>query len=353
MKIIHKDIKKGILKLRIQNLADLWYLSHIIDAGDLVSSRTQRKIKSEREGDRNIKTFTKIVFLKIRAEKMEFHKYSDKLRVSGKIVEGPEDVARGSYHTLTLEPTVVITIEKERWLKFQLDRLSEAAKQKAASILICLMDRERAIFAHLKTYGFDVLSEIKGNVQKKDSPEKVKSGSFYQEIISKLKDYDSRHDYSKIIVASPAFWKEYFTRQLENDELGKKIITSTCSSVDVDGINEVLRRPEIISALKEDLVVKEINLVEELLTSIRKNSLAAYGLAETANAVDMGAVRTLLVTDSLVHKSREEGTYGRIDSMLKKVESMKGDIAIISAEHDGGKKLDGLGGIGALLRYKI
>ena len=37
---------------------------------------------------------------------------------------------------------------------------------------------------------------------------------------------------------------------------------------------------------------------------------------------------------------------------MRTVESMQGKVHIISSEHDGGKKLDGLGGLGALLRYK-
>ena len=168
-----------------------------------------------------------------------------------------------------------------------------------------------------------------------------------------LKDYDNKYNLSKIIVASPAFWREYLTELLEKGELKEKILSSTCNSVDIDGINEVLRRPEIITALKEDLVVKELNIVEELLVEIRKNNLAVYGLAETENAVTMGAVRALLITDSLIHRTREQGTYEQIDSMMKQVDSMKGEIDIIGSEHDGGKKLDGLGGIGALLRYKI
>jgi len=352
MKIIHKDLKKGVLKVRIQNQNDLWYLSHIIDEGDLVSGKTQRKIKMGAEGDRATKTIVKKVFIKIQVEKLEFHKYSDKLRASGKIVEGPEDVARGSYHTLTLEPTVEVKIEKEKWLSFQVDKLQEAAKEKDVNILICLLDREKAIFAELKNYGFEVLTEIAGNVQKKDSPEKVKS-SFYQDIINIMREYDSKHNYSRIIVASPAFWKEYLMEVLEKDALKKKILSATCNSIDVDGINEVLRRPEVVTALQDDRVVRELNIVEDLFVQINKDGLAVYGIDETKKAVDSGAVKSLLVSDSLIHKSREDGTYERIDKMLKTVDSMKGDINIISSEHDGGKKLDGLGGIGGLLRYKI
>jgi protein pelota len=107
------------------------------------------------------------------------------------------------------------------------------------------------------------------------------------------------------------------------------------------------------AALQQDRISKEISLVEELLTEISKNNLAVYGLKDTENAVNAGAVKALLITDSLIQKSRENGKYGKIDNMMKITDSMKGSVNIISSEHEGGKKLNGLGGIGAVLRYKL
>ena len=52
-------------------------------------------------------------------------------------------------------------------------------------------------------------------------------------------------------------------------------------------------------------------------------------------------------------KSREKQNYEKIDNMMKIADSMKGSINIISSDHEGGKKLDGLGGIAAILRYKL
>ncbi|GAF88010.1 unnamed protein product, partial [marine sediment metagenome] len=157
----------------------------------------------------------------------------------------------------------------------------------------------------------------------------------------------------KIILASPAFWKEELMKELKNEELKKKIIPATCNSTGKNGINEVLRRPEVKAALHEDRIAKEINLVEELLTEISKNNLAVYGLKDTENAVNAGAVKTLLITDSLIQKARETNNYEKIDNMMKITDSMKGSINIISSEHEGGKKLNGLGGIAAILRYKL
>jgi len=205
----------------------------------------------------------------------------------------------------------------------------------------------------MKNYGFDILSEIKGEVSKKHDSDNTKSGSFYKEIIDQLKDYDKKYSLNRIVVASPSFWKDYLFNELGKDELTKKIITSSCNSVGESAVNEVIRRPEIRSALSEDRIIKESNLVEDLFTAVSKTGHAVYGFSETEKAVNMGAVKMLLVTDSIIKKMRESNTYQKLDYLMKNADSMKADVHLISSEHEGGKKLDGLGGIGAVLRYKI
>ncbi len=352
MKQIRLDIKKGDAKLKIENLDDLWYLSQIIDIGDLVKGKTIRKIKIGQESDRKQTVVKKPVFLKIRIEKIEFSKTSGLLRVLGIIVEGSEDVQKGEHHTFNLEPNVVFTLEKERWLKYQIDRLKESIKEEASKILILVMDREEAHFALLKKYGYELLTNIKGKVRKKDVEDNF-AGGFYSEVIKKMEEYVKRHGIVKVILASPAFWKEDLMKEMSKDELRKKVILATCNSTGKNGINEVLRRPEVKAALHEDRIAKEIDLVEKLLTEISKNNLAIYGIEDTENAVNSGAVESLLVTDSFIQKLRDGGGYEKIDNMMKITDSMKGSINIISSEHEGGKKLDGLGGIGAILRYKL
>lgn len=352
MKQIYSNIKKGELKIKIENLDDLWYLSTIIDPKDLVKGKTIRKIKLGKEEQRKLKIIKKPVFLKIEVEKIEFSKTSDILRISGIIKEGPEDIKLGSYHTFNIEENSIITIIKEKWLKYQLGKINEACSEKISKILIVVHDREEAYFALLKKYGYDLLSNIKGEVQKKAEIETIK-GNFYLEIINQIKIYDEKYKLNQIIIASPAFWKEDLMKELKEEELKKKIILATCSSVGRNGINEVLKRQETIQALKQERISIEINLVEKLLEEIAKNNLAVYGLKETENAAYAGAIKELLITDKLIKKSRDENEYEKIDVILKTVEQTKGSILIISSEHEGGKKLNGLGGIGAILRYKL
>lgn len=352
MKIIHSNLKKGEVKVKVENPDDFWYLTTIIDNGDLVKGKTIRKIKIGEKDQRSMKIIKKPVHIAIRVEKVEFSKTTSMLRVSGVVTEGPEDVPHGSHHTFNVEVDTIITIIKQKWLKFQLDRLKEASSKEIARILICILDREESYLAILKRYGYALLSHIKGRVQKKDVEEKI-SGSFYQEVLQKLEDYDKKYSLNQIIVASPAFWKEELMKELKNPDLKKKIIMATCSSVDKTAINEVLKRPETREALKQARSSKEARLVQELLMEISKDNLAVYGLKETENAVNAGAVKILLITDNIIQKSREENKYDKIDNMMKTVDSIKGEIHLISSENDAGKKLDGLGGIGGILRYKL
>ena len=93
--------------------------------------------------------------------------------------------------------------------------------------------------------------------------------------------------------------------------------------------------------------------MEKLLLNISKNKLSTYGLKEVENASNMGAIELLLVTDSLLHKLREKNSFQQLEKIMKNVESSKGTVHIISSDHDAGKKLEGLSGIAAILRYEI
>ncbi|MBT4651345.1 mRNA surveillance protein pelota [Candidatus Woesearchaeota archaeon] len=346
MNLIHSDFGKGIVKLKVEDIDDLWYLSHIIDIGDLVKGKTTRKVKIG-EGE-NAKTVKKTYFLRVEVEKVEL---GEQLRLNGTVTEGPEEVPKGSYHTISLSEGEEFTLEKPSWLDYQKQKLKEATEKKF-SFLICVMDREDALFALSKRRGFEILLRLKGDVSKK-SEGVVAKGDFYQEIINALQSYNERHNPENIVVASPAFFKEDLHRKISEEELKKKVILATCSSVSENAVDEVLKRPELNDAFRKSRSREEKLLVEDLLVEISKEGLVAYGFKEVKNAVDAGAVSTLLVGDNLIRELREKGEYEALDAIMKQVDLLKGKVHIISSEHEAGKKLKGLGGIGALLRYKL
>ena len=350
MKIVSKNLKKGEIKVFAENQDDLWYLSTIIEPEDLIKGKTIRKIKIGDSEKRKTQITKKPVFLAVKVEKTEYS--PELLRVSGTIIEGPEDVPRGSHHTFNIEINSRIAIIKKKWLDFHISTLKESTVTSLPNILICILDREEALFALSKRKGYEFLSSMKGDVAKKEERVKAK-GDFYKEIIKKIKEYADRHNIEYVVVASPAFWKEELIKHIKDDELKEKITQATCSSVDKGAINEVLKRPELGSILKQDRTAKEIKLVDEILSEISKDGNSAYGIKETEMSADAGAVRILLVSSSLISKMREKGKYEALDRIMKATEKQKGEIHIINSEHEGGKRLDGLGGIAAILRYKL
>ncbi len=352
MKLIHSNLKKGEAKILTQNLDDLWYLSTIIEPKDLVSGKTFRKIKATSNEEKSKDATKKSVFLKIQVEKVEFSKYTNILRVSGVIKEAPEDIPLGEHHTFNVDDNTAITLIKQQWLKYQFDKLKEACSEKKSSLIICVLDREEAYFALFKKYGYEILAHFEGEVEKKRE-ENTKKENFYLKIINKMKEYVDRYQIKQIIVGSPAFWKEDLMDELKDYDLKQKIILATCSSATKNGIDEVIKRPEVRQALKQERAANEMNKVEELFAEIGKNNLFAYGLKETEKASSMGAIKELLITDSFIQKSRTENFYKDIENIMKTVDKTKGDIVIISSEHEGGSRLDGLGGIGAILRFKL
>jgi len=162
LKIVKSDL--NIRKLKIQNDLDVWHLQQIVEQKDLVKARTVRTIFIRRE-DQKEKGRRKLVLLKIRVEKIEFDEYQKKLRLNGKIVEGPEEIQLGDYHTIEVGRGDVIEIEKERWNEEQLERL------KRASIRIEVLRDPKVLeefFVHcnkndgLVVYGFDQVKVAAG-----------------------------------------------------------------------------------------------------------------------------------------------------------------------------------------------
>ena len=88
------------------------------------------------------------------------------------------------------------------------------------------------------------------------------------------------------------------------------------------------------------------------MVEIAKKGLAVYGKA-VIDAVNAGAVKILLFTDKIIEKAREKEKFAEFEKLIDTVEQQGGEVHIISTEHEAGEKLDGLGGIAALLRFKI
>lgn len=352
MKITSQDKKQGFMYLLPETLDDLWHLSHIISEGDLVSSKTTRRIQDNSGGkirnDRGVKkTFT----LGILVEDVSFHIFTGKLRIIGSIVRGPEDlIPMGSHHTIEAKLNVPLRLEKEKWSKYVLNRIKQSidASKKLSAIIISI-DDESADLGLMRQFGMEYYGPILADVSGKQYATKNRQKNierFYQNIVDSILKFN---EIQTIIIVGPAFYKSDFLKFLESKykDLAKKSILENTGSAGRAGIQEVLKKGTVEKLTAENRVAYEISAINDILMEIAKiSNLVVYGKKDVLNAINLGAVNKLLVLDTMVRRDDFE-------SSMDMVENMSGEVLVISSHHEGGKQLESLGGLAATLRYSI
>ena len=78
--------------LKIETLDDLWHLYNVVGPGDIIISRTSRRVKIGDEDSRKQDSVRKIMMLKLKLEDVSFRTFSKRVRIKGKILEGPSDL---------------------------------------------------------------------------------------------------------------------------------------------------------------------------------------------------------------------------------------------------------------------
>ncbi len=343
MRVLHRDPKTGEIKIRVENADDLWHLHNLVREGDMVRASTYRREDVKTDKVRPERGEKVRVTLTIRVEGVEFQAFSDRLRITGVIVEGPQDLGR--HHTLNVAVDDVLSIIKT-WKPHELHRIEEAvaAAQKPLVSFLSL-DDEEALLAHLRQYGVRELATIRAPAHGKMFPSGDAASIFFQEIHAKLRATDIGE---ALVVVGPGFTRDAFVEYVKARDapLASKIHMHGTAHAGMQGIQEALRSGVGAKVFGETRVGYETQLVEKLLEAIATDRPCAYGVAEVAEAVDAGAVETLLVSDAVV---RDAG----IEDLMRAVESARGAVVLVSRHHEAGQKLEGLGGVAALLRFPI
>lgn len=346
MKVLKKDLRfnEGEISIITESLDDLWHLKYILEPNDVVFAFTKRRIEGATDKLRPEKIEKKTLRLGITVEKVEFHKFSNRLRVHGTIVDG---IDVGAYHTINVEEGTNISIIK-RWKNDQFERIREAEiASLRPKVIIATIEEGEASIGMVRQFGVEETSSLRQSLGKGEGNQR---NSFFGELASQLKWAAQKVE--AVILAGPGFTKEDFMEFVRTKEpdLAKKIVLEDTSSIGMSGFQEVLRRGAVDRIMHESRIGREAILIEELMKEISMDGKAAYGMAEVRSAQSLGAVETLLITDELLRTERETDS---IDRFLRDVEHSQGRIVVFSTEFEPGRKLDSLGAIAALLRFKV
>ena len=345
MRVLGEDASNESVKLQVETDEDLWHLYNIIEVGDLVTASTTRREEKAADKLRAEKMEKKRMTLGIHIEKIEFSEDDLRLKLLGIIETGPQDI--GQHHTLIFENGDSMTIQKKKWRATQLDRVKKAVTEsKKPRIVFVSLDQDEATIAILRQYGLKEIATVRSGRSGKQYEEKPSVDGYHGEIHSKLKFIIEPN--MPLVLLGPGFEKETLADDLKkiDPEMYKKVYVYHTGQSGMVGINELMKAGMGADVLRESAVGSEIEAVEQLMTEIAKDGLGTYGPNEVMNAAMSGAVDKLLILDS---KVREQD----LDDIVRAVESQKGSVIIISSQHDGGKELAALGGMGAILRYKV
>jgi protein pelota len=356
LKIVKQNKKQGEITVRIEDLNDLWSLYNVISKGDKIVSLTSRRVvmKEGSSGER------KIMKLKLLVEDLGFHEFTNRLRIKGTILEGPKDfVSYGSYHTFNIEVNNKITIIKDEWLRQDLKRLKEASKFSSEfSMIIIAIESGLANIDFITNYSHKNIASISKNIPGKryeQSFRKKYVKDFFQGIKTVLISNLKTKDINLIVVGGPGTMKDRFVKYLRETterDFAKNLRVVQASSGTESAIQEILNSKELREIKQKIKILQENEKIEEVLAQFGQDpDYVKIGFDEVPRAAQMGAVKQLLIADTLIRGSSKSKKL-QIEDIIKNVENTSGEVDILNTNHVSGERLVDLGSLVAILRYK-
>lgn len=328
----------GEIRLFPENIDDIWHLSHLIAPGDLVFATTLRTADTATDKIRPEKAEKRPVRLGIRVEKVEFHHYANRLRVTGIIEHGMDE---GSYHTLNIETGYEISVIRS-WRKNDLERIDRAVKASVYDVIhILTIEEGEAELFRVRHFGPEpVITIIMGSGKGMEANSRT---SFFEKVLTQLVPVNG-----PLVIAGPGFIKEDFMkffRARESEKAQKSLVVETRRSGS-GAVQEVIGLGTLEKLAGDLQLAREVNLMGEFLKRVSKGEPVAYGRSEVKNAAECGAIEEVLVIDSLI---RDPGVV----ALMEQAERSDAGVIVFSSGFEPGKQLEALGGVAALLRYRV
>ncbi len=328
----------GEYKLTPESIDDLWHLSHLISPGNTVYAVTLRTVDGPSDKLRSEKLEKRPVRIGVKCEKAEFVPESARLRVFGIISYGPD---MGQHHTLNVESGYEISVVRQ-WRQIDLARLERAVSSSVhGAVHIAAIEDGEAELYRVRQYGPERITTLtvgSGKTAELDSRQ-----ALFAELLTFLEKVTG-----SIVIAGPGFVKEDFVKfaKTKAPEIAERMLIADTRRCGYGAVQEAIGNG-VLTRVAEDLqLAKEVSFMDEVFLRIGQNGAVAYGKSEVRQAIDYGAAETILVADSFVKD-------GGIEKMIEGAERLGANVVVLSTEFEPGTRLVGLGGIAALLRYRI
>lgn len=335
-----------------ESLDDLWHLSYVLEPGDFVSGETTRRIQRDDDRMRDTGGEREPMSVTLSVEESEFHKFANRLRVSGTIESASREDQVGHHHTLNVEEREEVDVEKV-WKPDQRERIEEAVEAtENADVAIATVEEGAASIHTVAQYGAEEYASFTGPTGKGEYARER------SELFAELADALSHLDVDTVLLAGPGFTKEDARKYIEDHspEVAAKLgATVDTSAIGDRGVHEVLKRGAVEEVQAETRIAEEAERIDELTARIAQGAEATYGIEAVAEAAEYGAIDELLVLDERLREERAGEGEWQIDvnEVIERVEQQGGSVTVFSSTFAPGNQLGALGGIAALLRYRL
>ena len=340
MKVEYGELKDryGEIRLFPESIDDLWHLQHLIGAGDLVFATTFRSVDTAPDKIRPEKTEKRPVRLGVRIDRVEFSGHGVRLRLTGVIEHG---VDTGAYHTINVETGFEISVIKQ-WRPMDLERIARAVKASVFGVIhiLTIEEGESELF-RLRQYGPEsVITITSGSGKGSDTDSRA---AFFGNILAIIADISG-----PLIIAGPGFIKDDFVQFAKNrsSTVAERAIVVETRRIGRGAVQEVIGKGALDKLIDDIQLLREVKMIEEVLLRISQDGAVAYGCHEVQEAVEFGAVEQVLIADTLLRDAS-------VIRIIEKAEAMRATIVILSSGFEPGERLVALGGIAALLRYRL
>jgi len=265
---------------------------------------------------------------------------------------------------------------------------------------LMILDRAEATIGMLRGKRIELIKNVESQVPSKhrmggqsarrfERLIEIAAHEFFKKVADlALEAFGNEKEMEGILVGGPGATKDFFIKEgYLHHELQKKVIESFDTGyTDEYGLRELVEKAK--SSLSSIDLMREKRLVQKLLDEIRKpdGGLAAYGEAQVKNALQIGAVDTLIISEEMkrikadwkcpkcgfekeiiytttpdelkCEKCGEEMDLAEeidlVKELFKQAESVSTKVELISGDSEEGELLlKAFGGLAAVLRFPL
>lgn len=287
----------------------------------------------------------------------------------------------GQHHTLDLELNRKFTVEKaDGWDSVALEMLKEACdNDRRAELWAVVLGEGTANICMITEHQTILRQKIEVAVPRKrkggvDGHSKGMDRFFSTTLSTLLRHIDLASASAQpdktlpLLLAGPGFIAQAFLAYIRAEAtrtnnkpllaLVPSIVVAHASSAHIHSLNEILSSPAITTTLSNTKYARETALMDKFLTLMRlDDGRAWYGPREVERAVDKGAVGRgggVLLINNALFRAQNVAQRRRWVALVDRVrETEGGEVRVLSSLHESGKRLEGLGGVAAILTFPL